>query len=102
MREIMEVAKFIRKEVARADMYAYEAVKHKEQYPDLAQHYYKAAQDHLAIADSLHAGAVRMIDMTKRSGANPPEAMLRMWEFEHEMQIEEKDAVLRKLAMFKA
>ena len=70
MREIMEVAKFIRKEVARADMYAYEAVKHKEQYPDLAQHYYKAAQDHLAIADSLHTGAVRMIDMTKRSGAS--------------------------------
>lgn len=101
MTEIMEAAKFIRKEVSRADMYAYEAVKHQEQYPDLAQHYYKAAKEHLAIADDLHAGVVRMIENVKRSGVQPPDLMLRMWNYEHEMQIEEKDAVLRKLSMFR-
>lgn len=101
MREIMEVAKFIRKEVQRADMYAYEAVKHKEQFPDLAQHYYKAAQDHLNIADNLHTGAERLIEISTRNGAQPSEMMKRMWEFEHEMQIEEKEAVLRKLEMFR-
>lgn len=101
MREIMEVAKFIRKEVACADMYAYEAVKHKEQYPDLSQHYYKAANEHLAIADDLHAGATRLIESAKRNGEQPSEMMMKMWGFEHEMQIEEKDAVLRKLAMYR-
>lgn len=102
MREIMELAKFIRKEVNRADMYAYEAVKHKDQFPELSGHYYKAANEHLAIADDLHAGAVRLIEATRRSGAQPTEAMLKMWEYEHEMQIEEKDAVLRKLSMYRA
>ena len=29
--------------------YAYEANKHKEQYPEMAQHYYRAAQEHLAL-----------------------------------------------------
>lgn len=102
MKEIMEVAKYIRKEVDRADMYAYEANKHKEQYPDMAQHYYKAAQEHLSIADDLHNGAVRLIESTRRSGAQPSEEMMKMWAFEHEMLIDSKDCVLRKLDMYKA
>ena len=35
MREIMEVAKYIRKEMRMADEFAYEANKHREQYPDM-------------------------------------------------------------------
>lgn len=101
MREIMELAKRIRKELDRADMYAYEANKHKEQWPDLAQHYYKAANEHIAIADDLHVAAVRLIENTKRSGVEPPAAMLKTWEFEHEMMIDDKNEILRKLAMYK-
>ena len=101
MREIMEVAKYIRKELDKADMYAYEAVKHREQYPELAQHYYHAAQEHLNIADELHNGAVRLIDQAKRNGADPTDEMRRMWNFEHEMMIDAKEAIQRKMAMFK-
>lgn len=36
MTEIAEVAKYIRKELKYAEQYAYEAAKHKEQYPELA------------------------------------------------------------------
>lgn len=102
MREIMEVAKFIRKELKHADEYAYEANKHKEQYPEMAQHYYRAAQEHLALADVLHAGAVRLIDMAKREGVEATAEMRKMWEFEHEMMIDEKDCIQRKLNMYKA
>lgn len=102
MREIMEVAKFIRKEVDRADMYAYEANKHKTEFPDMAQHYYKASLEHLTIADDLHSGAVRLIESARRGGAEPPEEMLKMWQFEHEMLIDAKECVMRKLDMYKS
>ena len=102
MKEIMEVAKFIRKEMKTADEFAYEANKHREQYPDMAQHYYKAANEHLAIADDLHMGATRLIDIAKRTEPTPSHEMMRMWGFEHEMMMDEKDCVMRKLAMFKS
>lgn len=102
MREIMEVAKYIRKEMKMADEYAYEANKHKEQYPEMAQHYYKAANDHLAAADDLHQGALRLIDIAKRTEPTPSHEMIRMWGFEHDLMLEEKDCVLRKLAMFRS
>lgn len=102
MKEIMEVARFIRKEMKTADEFAYEANKHREQYPDMAQHYYKAATEHLAIADDLHMGATRLIDIAKRTEPTPSHEMMRMWGFEHEMMMDEKECVMRKLAMFKS
>lgn len=100
MREIMEVAKFIRKELKYADEYAYEANKHRDQYPDLAQHYHRAANEHLAIADDLHSSATRLIESRRHTETPPPE-MLKMWHWEHEMMIDEKECIIRKLAMFK-
>ena len=102
MREIMEVAKYIRKELKFADEYAYEANKHRDQYPDMSQHYYRADQEHLSTADTLHAGAVRLIDNAKRTGADPTDEMKKMWNFEHQMMIDEKDCILRKLDMYKS
>lgn len=102
MKEIMEVAKYIRKEMKIADEFAYEANKHKEQYPDMAQYYYRAANDHIAIADTLHQGAIRLIDTAKRTEPAPSHEMLRMWGFEHEMMLDEKECVMRKLDMFKS
>ena len=102
MTEIMEVARYIRKEMKRADEYAYEANKHKGQYPEMAQHYYRAAQEHLALADELHAGAVRLIEDAKRRGETGTDEMRKMWTFEHEMMIDEKDCIQRKLDMYKA
>jgi hypothetical protein len=101
MREIMEVAKYIRKELKFADEFAYEANKHKEQYPEMAQHYFRAANEHLSVADELHQGAVRLIETARRTEPEPPHEMMRMWGFEHEMMIDEKDCILRKLNMYK-
>lgn len=101
MREIMEVSKYIRKELKRAGEYAHEANKHKTEYPELANQYYRAANEHLTIVDDLHGGAVKLIEASKRSGAMPTEAMKRMWELEHEMLIEEKAEIMRMLDMYK-
>ena len=102
MTEIAEVAKYIRKELKYAEQYAYEAAKHKEQYPELAQRYYRAAMEHMALADDLHAGAVRLIDTEKARDADDKDTMQRIWGYEHEMLIDEKECIQRKLDMYKA
>ena len=101
MREIMEVSKYIRKELKRAEEYAYEANKHKHEYPDMAAQYYRAAHEHLEIVDDLHLGVIKLIEAAKRGGAVPTEAMRKMWDFEHDMLIEEKADIVRLLDMYK-
>lgn len=101
MREIMEVAGYIRKELRRAEDYAYEANKHKHQYPDMAQYYAKAAQEHLNTADMLHMGATKMIDNAKKMGAEPTEEMRKVWGYEHDMMVEEKATIMRMLDVYK-
>ena len=101
MREIMEVSKYIRKELKRAEEYAYEANKHKHEFPEMASQYYRAAHEHLDIVDELHAGAAKLIENAKRGGAVPTEAMRKMWDYEHEMLIESKADIVRLLDMYK-
>lgn len=102
MTEIIEVAKYIRKELKAAEQYAYEACKHKDQYPELAQKYYRAAQEHMTLADELHSGASRMIDEAKRRDADEAEDLHMLWTYEHDMMLDDKECIQRKLEMYKA
>lgn len=102
MTEMMEIVKYIRKELASADAYAYEAVKHKTQYPELANHYARIAQEHVSIADQLHQGGQRFVDEAKRSGHADADHMRRIWDFETEMAMDQRDCIRRKMEMFKS
>lgn len=101
MNELMETAKFIRKELSTADMFAYEANKHKSQYPELAHVYARAAQEHVSIADELHQGVSRLLDDAKRAGNADLEHMRRLWAFEVEMALDQRDCIQRKMDMYK-
>ena len=102
MNELMELAKYIRKELSSADMYAYEAVKHKTQFPELAHHYSRVSQEHVSIADQLHQGGQRLVDDAKRSVHADAEHMRSIWAFETEMAMEQRECIQRKMDMFKA
>ena len=58
--------------------------------------------EHMALADDLHAGAVRLIDTAKAREADEKDTMQRIWGYEHEMLIDEKECIQRKLDMYKA
>ena len=77
-------------------------VKHKAQYPELAASYARIAQEDLNHADLLHRSVVEMIENKKRQGAEVPEAMQAIWDYEHEKQIEDAADVRRLLDMYKA
>lgn len=102
MHEMMEIVKYIRKELEAASMYAYEALKHKTQYPELAHHYSRVAQEHMSNADMLHQGGTRMIDEARRTNHEDAEHMRSLWTFETEMAMEMRECVQHRLDMFKA
>lgn len=102
MKELKEVIHDIHEKLDCAEMYAKEAVKHKEQYPALAAVYYRIATDDLAHMDMLHKQAVDMVDEKKRNGREVPMAMQAVWDWEHEKMMDETADVKRLLDMYKA
>lgn len=102
MHEMMEVAKYMRRELEVADSYAYEATKHKASLPEMAHHYYKAALEHMLIADMLCEGAARMVDDMKRNGHADTDRMVQVWTFERDMATDRRECIQRKLDMYKA
>lgn len=101
MHELMEIARYMRDELETADMYAYEANKHKSELPDMAHHYYKAALEHMVCADTLREGASRMIDEHRRNGHADHEHMATIWAFETEMAMHRRECIQKKLDMYK-
>lgn len=101
MTELQEVCRDIRKELQAADMYAYEAAKHQEQYADLAAKYYQSAKQHVAVADDLMAGAERMVEDAIRRGREGAEQSRIMIAWEREMMLAEKECIQRKMEMYK-
>lgn len=102
MREIKDLACDIKHELKQADKYARESVKHKEQHPELAQDYYRLASDGLEHVDKLHKDAVAMIDKAQRSGVEIPKSMTEIWNWYHDLMIEDQAEVRRLLDMYKA
>lgn len=101
MTELQEVCRDIRKELQAADMYAYEAAKHQDQYADLAAKYYQAAKQHMGVADELMAGAERMVEDARRRGREGADQSGIMIAWEREMMLAEKECIARKLDMYK-
>ena len=101
MKEIKEVVRQIRKELKAAEWYAGEAVRDKSMYPRLSQHYHSMAQDNLKRVDDLHTAVAEMIEEVKKSGKQIPQGMLDVWEFEHEMLIEQAEEIKAAISMYK-
>lgn len=99
--EIYEICRDVRHELKKADMYAYEAAKHKVEYPDLAQRYYRAATTHMETADELMLGAERMVDEAKRRNMPGVEHEHEKLAWEREMMMDDKECIMRKLDMYK-
>ena len=71
-------------------------------YHNLAQDYYRLASDALEHVDTLHKEAVSMIDKARRSGVEIPDSMMEIWNWFHELMIEDQAEVRRLLDMYKA
>ena len=101
MKEIKEVVRRIKCELKNAEWYAEEAVKDREMYPKLSHHYHDMAVDNMKRVDELHAAVAEMIDEVQKSGRVIPQGMMDVWQFEHEMLVEQADDVRYMIDRYK-
>lgn len=100
MKKIKELENHIHEEIEDAECYTKLALLYKDDDPALARVYYDLGVQEIAHADKLHESVVAAIDQYRREHGEPPEAMLAVYEYLHEREIEEADEVKVLQAMF--
>lgn len=98
MKVIRQISDFIGEEIEGAEEYAKGAIKHKDEHPLLAKVMYEISMDELRHVDILHGEAVKIINDYRREKGDPPAAMLAVYEYLHEKQIE----AVNKIKMYQS
>ena len=101
MKIIKELSGYIDEEIDGAKTYAENALKYKEENPDLAKMFYTMSiqeMDHMA---ELHKHVVDIIQKYRKENGEPPAPMIAVYEYLHERQIAEAAKVKAMQAMFK-
>lgn len=101
MKQIKTIVKDIKEEIGGATHYAKLATQYKDTDKALADAYYTMATQELAHVDLLHAQAVRMIKACQANGKEVPVAIQAVWDFEHEMQVDDVAHVRALLDAYK-
>ena len=95
MRVIADMSKMIEKEIKQAECYVDNAMEIQAEYPDLANDYLGLAQGNLDRIGNLHNRVVKLIDNERKTNGEPPELMLKVYEYLHKQHIEDVANVRR-------
>ena len=101
MKLIQQISEMIEEEIEGAYHYAKEAVKHKNDDQMLAETFYDIAGVELKHVNMLHEQIVRIIEQHRKEHGEPPAAMLAVYNYLHEKQIEKVNKVKHYLAMYR-
>ena len=101
MKKIAMIVKDIREELEGAEHYAKFATQYKDEDKMLADAYYAMANQEISHVDMLHAQVVRVIKEYRDSGNTPPEAMMAVWEWEHESMVSHMAKIKALLDMYR-
>ena len=93
MKIIKKLAEMIEEELEDAEKYAKCSLKHRDDDPELSHVFHELATEEMRHADMLHGEVVKLIEKHKREHGDPPAAMLAVWEYVHERNIEKAHAV---------
>lgn len=101
MKIIKELADHIKEEIADAMEYAEEALKYKEDRPELAKTVYNISMQELEHMSLLHDQAARIIEEYRKTKGDPPAAMQAVYDYLHEQNIRAVKEVRVMQAMYR-
>ena len=101
MKLIADIVKDIREELEGAEHYAKLATEYKEENHALADTYATMAAQELNHVEMLHAQVVKIIQAYRDEHGAPPEAMMAVWNWEHESMVDKTAKIRALLDMYK-
>lgn len=101
MKIIKELSGYIDEEIDGAKTYAENALKYKEENPDLAKMFYNMSLQEMEHMNELHKHVMDIIQKYRKEQGEPPAPMMAVYDYLHERQIKAAAEVKALQAMYK-
>ena len=88
MKIIKELSEMIEEELEGAEEYAKCALHYKEEYPMIAKTFYEISLQEMNHVEMLHNDVKDIIEKHRREHGEPPAAMMAVYEYLHEKDID--------------
>ena len=101
MKIIERLSDSIERKIDEAECNIKSALELKEEFPAVADAYYKLANQELADMGLLHTQVVSIIDEYRKKNGEPPEAMKMLYDILHRKHIQHTATVKSMISLYK-
>ena len=98
---IKELSEYIEDEIHDAEKYIKQALKYKDERPELARLYYSISLEEMEHMKKLHDAVAVIITEYRKTEGEPPAAMLAVYNYLHEKHINHAGEVKVLQSMFR-